>query len=1390
MHFTPGTRVSSGRFSPSARAVRIALLAVALAAPARAWAQVATCPVFAAEAVYAADIYPSSLAIGDVNADGKPDLVVANGTASSVSILLGNGDGTVRPAVHYSSGAFTAFAVAVAIGDVNGDAKPDVVVANRDANSVAILLGNGDGTFGAAASFSVGNAPYAVAIGDVNGDGKADLAVANSNSNTVSILLGNGNGTFAAAVHYAVQLTPMSIAIGDVSGDGKPDLAVANGNSSSVSILLGNGNGTFAAAVHYGVGSGPISIAIGDVSGDAKPDLAVANQLSNTVSILLGNGNGTFATAVSYGAAGDPFSVALGDVNGDGKLDVAVLNAASTSVSILPGNGTGGFGTPINSVAGTTARSLALGDISGDGKLDVAVADTLSDTVSIVLGNGDGTFARAAVNYGIGGSSFSIAMGDVNGDGKRDLVVPNWNSSVVGVLLGNGNGTFGPAVSWGADSGADSVAIGDVNGDGKADLAVGNYYSHNVSILLGNGNGTFALAVNYSLGASNSIPVALTLADVNGDGALDLAVATAGSGVVAILLGNGNGSFAAPVNYGFGGSGAGPESVTVGDVNGDGKPDLAVATSFSNTVSILLGNGNGTFGLAVNYPVGAAPWSVAIGDMNGDGHADVAVANSGSNSVSILLGNGTGTFFAGAVNYATGFSPRSVVMGDINGDGKPDLAVANANSNSVSILLGNGTGTVAPATNYRVGAVPYLVAMGDLNGDGKLDLAFSNTGSANVSVLLNTSCSTVPTVTADRTSLAFSAVSNGAAFSSKTSDQTVRMTQTGTGAATWTAVSTRPWLVVSPTSGTGPATINISVQFAPGLAATQAGAVTLTFTGASNTAGPITVTLNTLATGTSAAPVGSFDTPLTGTTGIAGSVAVTGWALDDVAVTRVRIARDPVGAETPGAQVFVGDAIFIDGARPDVQAGSPGTPLNTRAGWGYLMLTNFLPAGGTGTFTLYAYADDADGHTTLLGSKTITCANATSIAPFGAIDTPGQGEVIGGAVYLNFGWALSPGTRHADVPGGGAVSVFVDGVNLGTPQGWGARSDITTLFPKAQYDGTDRAVAALVLNTTTLANGAHTIFWVATATSGGTSGIGSRFFSVSNGSGLFADPAVRVTTNVIAAPAALAVPMAAAQRLGGSAVSLLQEVDGARADRSTIAGRRGFDPDTPLVRYGYKDGGITMHAEELDRIELRLSEDGRHQYTGYLRTVAGMTPLPIGSTLDAATGAFTWMPGPGFVGGYDLAFVRWSDGRAVARQDVRIVLNPKGSLRVGTHVVIDIPAPGAQGNSPVVVRRAFFLAGWAADLDAGFDRGVDTVHVWAYPVNDRGEREQPSFLGPAIYGGARPDVAAAYGARFHDTGYNMIVQDLAPGTYDVAVFAFSTVMGDFAPAKVVRVIVR
>jgi uncharacterized delta-60 repeat protein len=658
-----------------------------------------------------------------------------------------------------------------------------------------------------------------------------------------------------------------------------------------------------------------------------------------------------------------------------------------------------------------------------------------------------------------------------------------------------------------------------------------------------------------------------------------------------------------------------------------------------------------------------------------------------------------------------------------------------------------------------------------------------------------------PTMSLDRTTLAFSAVSTGIAFTSATGTQAVRLTQSGAGVVTWTAASNVPWLLVASgsgapsaqASGSGPVTLNLSLQFVHGLQPSQTGAVTLSFTGAANSAGPITVTLKTLTATDASAPIGFFDTPVDGTTGIAGSVGVTGWALDDVQVSRVTICRDAVGAETAapsvscdGPKVYIGDAVFVDGARPDVQAAYPGVPFNTRAGWGYLMLTNFLPNGGNGTFTLYAYALDADGHTSLLGSRTIGVDNAHATKPFGAIDTPAQGEVVCGSAYLNFGWALTQAPK--DVPADSStISAFIDGVFVGHPGVRAARSDITAAFPTSD---TTHAVGGLALDTTAFTNGVHTISWVVGDTGGQTDGIGSRYFTISNpcSSGLTLDPSAPVASNVIASTAAVQMPRAAVRRMS-SPEALTAQIEAAPADLSSIQGRRGFDVDAAQVRYTPVGGRITVQSEEFDRIELRLSTGGLHQYTGYLRTVAGMMPLPIGSSLDARTGAFAWTPGVGFVGTYDLVFVRWNGGRAVARQDVRIVLNQKGSNRVGPQVLIDAPAvTGAAG--PVVVGRAFLLAGWAADLDSTWHNGVDAVHVWAYPVNDAGRWNAPIFLGPALVGKARADVAAVYGERFKESGYEMIVQTLPPGTYDLAVFAYSTVQNGFVRAKVVRVVVR
>ena len=337
--------------------------------------------------------------------------------------------------------------------------------------------------------------------------------------------------------------------------------------------------------------------------------------------------------------------------------------------------------------AGLVPVSVAVGDFNLDGDLDLATANSFggAGNVSVLLGNGDGTF-QIAVNYPAVVNPYSVGTGDLNGDGKPDLAVVSLYSTNVAVLLGNGDGTFQTAASHGVEGKHSFVAFDDFNGDGKTDLVVANANLNNVSVLVGQGNGNFEAPVSYAVGAS---PWSVTGADLNADGKSDLIVANEGSGDVSVLLGNGDGTFKSAKNYG---SGSSSRSVVVNDFNLDGIPDLAAANEGSppnatdGSVSVLLGNGDGTFRSAVSFPAGSHSYSIATGEFNGDGKADLAVANYGSTNVAVLLGNGDGTFQT-AVDYSSLAGTWALTVGDFNGDGRPDLAVSNAESANVSVLL-------------------------------------------------------------------------------------------------------------------------------------------------------------------------------------------------------------------------------------------------------------------------------------------------------------------------------------------------------------------------------------------------------------------------------------------------------------------------------------------------------------------------------------------------------------------------------------------------------------------------------------------------------------------------------------------------------------------------------
>ncbi len=502
-----------------------------------------------------------------------------------------------------------------------------------------------------------------------------------------------------------------------------------------------------------------------------------------------------------------------------------------------------------------------------------------------------------------------------------------------------------------------------------------------------------------------------------------------------------------------------------------------------------------------------------------------------------------------------------------------------------------------------------------------------------------------------RSSLNFGAVSG-----TSTDNQTFMIENGGTGTMNWNVSKSDSWLSVSPSSGSGSGVVSVGVD-ASGLArGTYSGTVSVTSSNATNSPQTIAVALTVYKSGTTATPFGEFLTPAN-RSDASSSIAVTGWALDDVGLDSVKIYS--------GSQ-YIGDAVFVEGARDDIAGTYSGYPQNYQAGWGYMLLTNFLPGGGNGTYNLVVKAFDKEGRSTNLGTRTIYVDNTNVVNPFGAIDFPPQGGIISGGSYTNMGWALTP--QPNKIPASGStITVYVDNESLGTVDYNNSRGDIASLFPG--YQNTSGAGATFTFDTSKYFNGTHIIYWIAEDNGGNSDGIGSRFFTVQNvGSNRTAESTRRSIMQWYQAP-----PM---DSLFGASASVQSLMQLAADHERPLEVKRGFSRHAAAERLSPGEGGtVTVAVRELEKMEIqlepgkRIADETPGRYLGYRAAGSRWLPLPVGSTLDTRTGTFTWMPGPGFVGKYPLVFID-TEGQVLR----------KVTIDIRSAVISATPVPGGPSS--------------------------------------------------------------------------------------------------------------
>ena len=698
------------------------------------------------------------LAAADFNGDGHLDLIAApNNGPSEVLLLLGRG-GTQRfgPPASVPTGGRPR---QLAVGDFNADGKPDLIVSldsfGQPSGRFAVLLNDGTGKFGTPNIITLQGDPLEPIVGDLNNDGKLDIVAAlftGSSDGKVAIFLGNGTGGFSAVANSpltTLSVNASEVLIGDFNEDGKRDLALPGQSFGTVTIMLGDGTGGFAAGVSTSTGAAATILTAGDFNNDGHLDLLNGNRM------LLGTGSGSFAAPIIVPIPENNHNGLAGDVNHDGHLDLVA--GGTSGLTIMLGNGTGNM---VRAESYASVAAAVLGDFNEDGNIDLTAS--LRSGIAILEGDGDGAF-NDALSYPTSLTSpRGIVAADFNNDGKQDFaaVGPPFgsfpNGAGVEVALGDGTGAFTRKSfsSFGLFLSLSEITTADFNGDGKLDLAVTRPSEGRVYLLLNDGTGGFpadetsAPHVFAGFGAST-----VKAGDFNNDAKADLIVTTPNTNNFAVLLGDGSGAFTVIPGGTLQGFSNIFDDLDIGDFNGDGKSDIAVVTSGAKMINVLKGDGTGHFSNYATAPTPEISVSVVVKDFNGDGKPDIAATSSVDQGfitsyVTVLINDGAQGFNPGT-NYPTD-GGGMLAVGDFNSDNQPDLAMSSGSTfiggslDGIAVLTNKGNGQFNAAVSVAAGSQSGHLAVGDFNNDGKADVVFSQPGNQSVIVMLNNFTASLP----------------------------------------------------------------------------------------------------------------------------------------------------------------------------------------------------------------------------------------------------------------------------------------------------------------------------------------------------------------------------------------------------------------------------------------------------------------------------------------------------------------------------------------------------------------------------------------------------------------------------------------------------------------------